>query len=141
MKGADPNYQNSEGQTPFHVACERGQEILAQIFYESGADPEVRDAQLRTVWKCCSEEFKAKVIPPPFDDGSLNKGNEGFISPQDSQKWLTDHKCFLCQQLDADRVLLPCKHKVLCHKCASQFFEQYSSCPQCYMAVYAAVKE
>lgn len=139
MKGADPNYQNNKGQTPFHVACVRREVMLAQIFYESGADPDVRDAELRTAWKCCDDDFKAKVLQEVPDDPIVEPAAK--IPEQDSRQWLIDGKCFMCKNLVADKVVLPCRHKVLCEQCSSQFFEQYGSCPQCYMAVFAAVKE
>ena len=139
MKQADPNYQNNNGQTPFHVACVRKEVMLAQIFYESGADPDVRDAELKTAWMCCDEEFKAKVLQELPDDPIVEP--PGHVSEQNSRQWLIDGKCFMCKNLVADKVVLPCRHRVLCEQCSSQFFEQYSSCPQCYMAVFAAVKE
>ena len=140
MKGADPNYQNSDGQTPFHYAVIKKELPLAQIFYESGADPEIRDANLQIVWDHCTEEYKNQVMsitieepPPPPEPEPIPRVN--------SRQWLLDGKCFLCKEMDADRFLLPCRHKCLCHNCASQFLEQYSSCPDCYGAVFAAVKD
>lgn len=140
MKGADPNYQNSDGQTPFHMAVLKGNVQLSQIFYESGADPEVRDAELRTVWKCCTDEFKDQVTMAPPDEGPP-KPEEAAPPPEDPRQWLIDGKCFMCRENNADRLLLPCRHKVICQRCAEQFFEQFSTCPDCYMAVFASVKE
>ena len=136
-KGANPDYQNSEGQTPLHLACARRELNLAQLLYDKGANPEVRDAQLRNVWGCCDAEFKAVVTreaPPPEPPAP-----EGPPKPVDPMQWLIDGKCFVCQTEAADRGLLPCRHKVLCHNCASGFLEHYNSCPQCYMAIYGTV--
>jgi hypothetical protein len=139
MKGGDPNYQNNQGQTPFHVACERKESVLAQVFYESGADPEVRDADLWRAWDCCDEEFRT-IVTEETPEVPLKPNVENLPEP-DAKAWLYEGKCFVCQQLLADKLVLPCRHKVLCHNCSAQFFELYSSCPQCYMSVYAATQE
>ncbi|OHT08235.1 hypothetical protein TRFO_23312 [Tritrichomonas foetus] len=140
MKGADPNYQNNDGQTPFHVAVVNGDVQLSQIFYESGADPEIRDASLKIVWDCCSEDFMKEVTMAPPDEGPPPPPPEP-LPRENSRQWLLDGKCFVCREMDADRYLLPCRHKCVCHSCSEQFFEQYSTCPDCYMAVFAAVKD
>jgi hypothetical protein len=138
VKGANPNYQNNAGQTPFHVACERRQLELAQLFYTSGSDVDVRDAQLRTAWACCDRQFKMDVANEV--EPEIVPEVHPRIPRVDSMQWLHDGKCFLCQRLAAERLVLPCRHKVLCRTCTGQFFERYSSCPQCYMAVFASVK-
>jgi hypothetical protein len=138
VKGANPNYQNNAGMTPFHVACERHELELAQLLYTSGADADVRDAHLRTSWACCDKQFKMDVANEvePEEIPEIHHP----IPRVDSMQWLHDGKCFVCQWMAAERLVLPCRHKVLCRNCTSRFFERYSSCPQCYMAVFASVK-
>jgi hypothetical protein len=138
VKGADPNYQNNAGQTPFHVACARRERELAQVFYQSGADLEVRDAELRTAWQCCDKEFKMAVTEEVEEQPEVDVPRG--VPKVDSMQWLYDGKCFVCQRMPAERVVLPCRHNVLCRMCTQQFFERYSSCPQCAIAVFASVK-
>lgn len=139
MKGADPNYQDSNGQTPFHMAVIKRDLTLSQIFYESGADPEVRDAKLQTVWMYCDEQFQDQVTQAPPKEGPPPPEPE-TPPPEDPRQWLIDGKCFICRN-PADHLVLPCRHKVICQECAKSFFEQYNTCPDCYMAVFAAIKE
>ena len=139
LKGADPNYQDNDGKTPFHVAAQRRNVTMGSLFFESGADPEVRDANLHSVWDLCDEEYKEKIYP---NDVQPSKPSSKLDGPgeDDGMQWLRDEKCFMCKDNEADRILLPCKHRVLCHNCSNQFLEEYAVCPQCHMAVFAAVK-
>lgn len=138
---ADPDYQNSQGQTPFHVAVERGLEQLAASFATGGADPEVRDAELITVWNLNSAEFKDRCIPPEVPESILEKSSSNKSYASDELAWLKKGLCFFCQKFAADRIVLPCRHKVICHSCAPSFFEEHGECPQCEVAIWAAIKE
>jgi hypothetical protein len=139
LKGADPNYQDSKGMTPFHVAAERKCAKMASLFFQSGADPDVRDAELRTVWETCGPEFKQKIYPSEISK-QKDSDDEAPPAEDDGKQWLRERKCFVCKTNDANRVLLPCRHLVLCHLCSAKFLEQFTYCPECEMAVYAAVK-
>lgn len=139
LMGADPNLQDNQGHTPFHIAAKNGDLETARIFTESGANPEIRNAQLQNVWDLCNEELINELNPPEADPESA-KQEAPPDDAEDPLQWNKDGKCFVCRSYMADRILLPCRHRVVCQHCSSRFFEEHGKCPLCDSAVYAAIK-
>lgn len=139
--GANPNYQDSQGKTPFHIAVSRNNETMSRLFCESGADPDVRDGQLQNVWDCCPEDLLNKLNPVPSDDSKDVEAKADPDTNEDKKSVGGERYCVVCNSRPADRFLLPCRHKVICHQCASDFFEGQTFCPECNMAVVAAVEK
>ena len=46
--GADPNWQNQYGETPFHHACVTGEEMLIETLLDAGANPNMLDLSGQT---------------------------------------------------------------------------------------------
>lgn len=136
MSGAFPDYQNSDGKTPFHVAVERGMEDMAKCFSESGVNAETKDAELMTVWERSAPEFKERVVPPPPPELPPTAEPE---PPNDGDFWMKEGKCRKCHLLIANRKLLPCMHQVYCSECVAGELARLGVCPECEMAVYAAI--
>lgn len=141
LKGANLNYQDSNGQTPFHLAVSIESSEMSKLFFESGSDPDVKDANLKTVWDICSKELYQYLNPKPIEKATKPDSRIGLGSERDFEKWNEGKQCYVCKKNEANRVLLPCRHKVVCNNCSSKFFEENSSCPICSMAVYAAIKD
>ncbi|EAX85189.1 hypothetical protein TVAG_383780 [Trichomonas vaginalis G3] len=141
LHGANPRYQDSQGKTPFHVAVQNRDTEMSKLFLECGDDLAlIRDNNLKTVWDSCPAEFKNTVIPveiPQPEDNSNKKEKPA----EDEMQWLKDKKCCMCKNMDAERILLPCRHCVLCNNCTPKFLEQYFQCPVCKMAIFAAAKQ
>lgn len=137
---ADPRYQDSLGRTPFHTAVLNRDSEMSKLFLECGDDLAlVRDNSLKTVWDGVPEEFKKTVIPQDIPQPE-NNGNNKEAPPEDEYQWLKDKKCFMCRKMDAEKIVLPCRHCVLCNNCTPKFLETHFQCPQCKMAIFGAAR-
>ena len=75
-EGDDPNALDALGRTPLHIACGEEWPEIRDMLFESGADPEIRDAEGKTPAGCApvrpsrAESLAAEPRPDNADGGS-----------------------------------------------------------------------
>ena len=98
VRGADPNAENSNSETPLLIAAKEGYEDIAELLINHGADINFQNYYGETPFLCAIKEGNKKLIELLFE--------KGFEPDGDDMAWLAEDLDLFSFVLDkfADKV-------------------------------------